>query len=317
MTPFQFRLAVLGLLLASGLAGAAGAAAPTPAPPLYRPSAQPPSSVADWLTRYTSIKPDTVVSVGDEYIVAVLSSAPADPANPKVLKLEIRGELTDPDAETARQLRSLFASLEINCADHTSHFIEVRTYAAANLKGAEQVSRPAEGWVPNPQGSYFEDIDKAVCQPGTPRPLVLAANQNAAPAPSHSAPTHERPAPALRPAQATDAPLPKAAAPTPKPAAEATPAPPKPKPAPAAPAARAGGAVQIAAGARPAKAQEALDALRKAEPGLMGGLSTRIEPVTRDGATLYRALVYGFAAPTTPASFCRQLSAAGRACLVR
>src|SRR5580658_4686446 len=81
---------------------------------LGRPSAQPISVVADWVSRYTNIPRETVVSIGDEYIVAVLSSRPLDPANPRLLRVEIRAEMTDPDSQTANLLRSLSATVDIN-----------------------------------------------------------------------------------------------------------------------------------------------------------------------------------------------------------
>src|SRR5579872_4497197 len=160
------------LALSIAQTGAAHAAQAVNAPPLYRPSAQTPAAVAGWLARYTTIAFDQVVSIGDEYIVAVLSSQPVDATHPGVLHLEIRAELTDPDSQAAKQMRSLSASLEINCAGHSSRFLEVRTFAGANLTGEEQVSRPNEGWVADPHGSYFEDIENATCSPGALRPLL-------------------------------------------------------------------------------------------------------------------------------------------------
>jgi hypothetical protein len=291
----------LGLALAIGASSAQVAlAAPVSDDGLVKPSSLPPATVADWLTRHTSIKLQTVVSVGDEYIVAVLSSRATNPARPKVLDLEIRAEMTDPTQESSKMLRSLSATLQVNCADHTSHFLEVRTFAGPNLTGAEQVSHPVEDWVPNPPGSYFEDIDAAVCTPNPPRPL-LAAKPSASRAPAAETATPPKPL-ALRPALTADA-------------APRTP----PRPAPAKPKAsdRAGGEAQIAAGASEAKAAEALAALKSAQPALMRGLGTRIEPIQRDGVAYYRALVFGFVPPSGAAGFCRQMTALGRACLVR
>jgi hypothetical protein len=298
--------------LALSLAGAglAHAAEPSNAPPLYRPSAQAPAAVAGWLARYTTIAFDQVVSIGDEYIVAVISSRPVDADHPAVLHLEIRAELTDPDSQAAKQMRSLTASLEMNCAGHSARFLEVHTFAGANLTGDEQTSHPTEGWVPNPRGSYFEDIESATCKPGSSRPLLPGkVVEAAATAPAAAAaPAPERAPPQLRPAFSADLPPPRApAAPSPKPA-------PPPRPSEAA---RPGGSAQIAAGASQAKAEAALAELRAAQPALMRGLSTRVEPVERAGVTLYRALVFGFSPPADPASFCRRLSAAGRACIPR
>jgi hypothetical protein len=284
--------------VSSGGARAADAAVP---PPLYRPGAQPPAAVANWLARYTNIAFDQVVSIGDEYIVAVLSSQPVDPAHPGVLHLEIRAELTDPDSQNAKLMRSLSASLEVNCATRSSRFLEVHTFSGANLTGAEQVTQPSEGWVSDPRGSYFEDIDNAACNAGTPRPLLPGKPSAAAPA------SVDRPAPQLRPAQSADASPPEAAAPAPHPARPAGPV----------STSRQGGSVQIAAGASQALAEAALAQLRAAQPGLMNGLSTRVERIERGGVAYYRALVFGFTPPDSAAGFCRRLTASGHACIVR
>jgi hypothetical protein len=307
-------LVVAGAAFAVMEAGAAAAAPSDAAPPsLARPSAQPREVVVNWLAQNTSIAPASVVSVGDEYIVAVLSAHPVDPAQPRVLSLEIRAEMTDPDSTTAALLRSLSATLDINCTDHTSHFIEVRTFAWPNLTGPEQVTRPVEGWAPNPRGSYFEDIDAAVCTPDGPRPRRVA---RADPRPLPARPERVLSAP-LRPALAPDDPpvVRHAAAAHPRPA---------PAPVPSAPTPRAqvlqtgpGGAAQIAAAASEAKAEAALAELKAVQPALTSGLSTRVERIDRGGVAYYRALVAGFSPPTTAASFCRQLAAAGRACIIR
>ncbi|HEX4183575.1 MAG TPA: hypothetical protein VHY34_09975, partial [Caulobacteraceae bacterium] len=245
----MFRRRALLIGLATGLvAGSAWAAVDDKPPPsLPKPSAQAPAVVAAWLTQHTSIAPASVVSVGDEYIVAVLSSRALDPAHPRVLHLEIRAEMTDPDSQAASVLRSMSATLEINCTEHTSHFIEVRTFALPNLMGAEQVNHPSEGWVSNPRGSYFEDIDAAVCTPNGPRPLASVHAE--APATPASIPADQTLSEPLRPSQAPDAPLPHAATPrTTRPA---------PVKAPQVEA-HSGGQAQIIAAPSEAKAQEAL-----------------------------------------------------------
>ena len=279
------------MLLVPTAAGAADAA-----PTLAKPAAQAPGVVAAWLAQHTSIAPATVVSVGDEYIVAVLSSRPIDASNPRQQRLEIRAEMTDPDSRIASLVRSLSATLEINCNDHTSHFVEVRTFAAPNLSGTEQVYHPTEGWVPDPRGSYFEDIDKAVCTPNAPRPLLAARAGPERPAEQ----TPALPA-ALRPALSPDAPA------TPR-AAAAVVAAGHPDHV-----SHAGGQAQIAAAASQAKAEAALVELRRALPALMNGRPTRIERIERNGTAYYRALVIG----PDAAGFCRQLAPVGRACIPR
>jgi hypothetical protein len=49
----------------------------------------------------------------------------------------------------------------------------------------------------------------------------------------------------------------------------------------------------------------------------MAGKSKRVEPLSRDGKTLYRGLINGFATRDAAQAFCNQLKAAGRNCLVR
>ena len=127
---------------------------------------------------------------------------------------------------------------------------------------------------------------------------VIAAAQAAPPS---------RPPLALRPALGVDAPPPKLAptrAPDPAP-----PAPPEPS--------HAGGEAQIVAAPSEALARQALAQLSAASPAAMNGLSTRVERIERGGKAYYRALVYGFAAPASAGSFCRQITATGRACITR
>lgn len=270
----------------------AAAKEPEAVPPLGAPTSQPPGVVTDWLGKYTAIDSASVVSVGDEYIVAVLSSRPVDPATPRLLRLEIRAEMTDPDSPTAGLLRSLSATLDVNCADHTSHFVEVRTFAGPNLTGAEQISHPTEGWVVDPHGSYFEDVDAAVCRPDTPRPLAAARSGGRQAGRERTLSTP------LRRSQAADAPRRNAMS-------HATPG------------GRGGGQAQIVAAPSQAKAEAALAELRTALPDAMSGLSSRIERIERNGVAYYRALVSGFTPPATAASFCRQIAAAGHACIAR
>jgi hypothetical protein len=49
----------------------------------------------------------------------------------------------------------------------------------------------------------------------------------------------------------------------------------------------------------------------------MSGKGKHFEPVTKDGKTLYRAAVTGFASKAQAQAFCAKLKAAGRACFVK
>jgi hypothetical protein len=138
------------------------------------------------------------------------------------------------------------------------------------------------------------------------------------------------PPPALRPALPTQAPAPKAAAappakvvaPPPKPvqtaAAKPEPAPPKPvaaKPSPAKAEPATGGAVvQIGAVTTTALAEKAWKDAVALAPAGKGKSITKID---KDGATLYRTAVTGFASRADAQAFCAKLKAAGKSCFVR
>jgi hypothetical protein len=125
----------------------------------------------------------------------------------------------------------------------------------------------------------------------------------------------------LKPA-ATPAPPPAAAAPV-KPATVATAAPPvaptAPPPAPvaAAPAASGGALVQIGAFSSNALADKGWQDIASAFPGPMAGKFKKVEPLAKDGSTLYRTSISGWADKASAQAFCAQLKAAGRACFVK
>jgi len=168
-------------------------------------------------------------------------------------------------------------------------------------------------------------------QPGPP---VVITPAPAAPAPSAATLPPAQPAgPALRPAQnpppvqpaaqppakaaAAPAPAPKAAAPAPKTAA--TP-PPKAveKPAETAAAAKPGAAaVQIGAVSSTSLADKTWSDAVALAPGLAAGKGKGVEKVEKDGKTLYRTSVTGFASKADAAAFCAKLKAAGKACFVK
>ena len=255
-------------------------------PSLAQPASQPPEVVSDWVEHNTNIPLASVVSVGDEYIVALLSSRRIDPANPRVLRLEMRAELTDPDSQSANILRSLSATVDVNCDNHAARFVQVRTFTGPNLTGVATTNNTADGWAADPRGSYLEDIEAAVCNPSARRPLQDAkAAAGRAKSPQ---------ALSLRPALSADAPSPRRAI-----------------------ASHPGSAAQIAAALSQAKAEQALAALRSDLPAQMNGLSVRVERIDRGGKAYYRALVFGFAPPADAASFCHELAASGRACITR
>jgi cell division septation protein DedD len=126
-----------------------------------------------------------------------------------------------------------------------------------------------------------------------------------------------KPAPATQVAQALRPQLP-AAPPAPK----AEPAPAKPAPvakAEPAPAKAAAGAfaVQIGALSSTALADKAWSEAVAVAPGLAAGKGKGIEKLSRNGGTLYRTTVTGFATRDDAQAFCGKLKAAGKACFVR
>lgn len=143
-------------------------------------------------------------------------------------------------------------------------------------------------------------------------PTVVAPPPKAAPtAPVTAAPTQIPPAkPSGAPKAAT--PAPKTAPVTPPPAKATTPA-----PAPAPKAAAGGAAVQIGAVSSQALADQAWNEAARVAPGLAAGKGKRVEAIQKDGATLYRTQVTGFASRADAQVFCDRLKAAGKNCFVK
>jgi hypothetical protein len=114
-----------------------------------------------------------------------------------------------------------------------------------------------------------------------------------------------------------------------RPAVPATPAPPQPKPAvpvapapkPAtptpAPAASGAAMVQIGAFSSRALADKGWNDAAAVSPGLAAGKGKQVEAVEKDGKTLFRTSVTGFASRADAAAFCDRLKAAGKACFVK
>lgn len=75
-----------------------------------------------------------------------------------------------------------------------------------------------------------------------------------------------------------------------------------------------GASVQIGAFSSAALANTQLAAVRGATPG---GSGVQVEPVERNGSTLYRGLVTGFASRAEAQAYCARLQQTARSCLVR
>jgi hypothetical protein len=156
-------------------------------------------------------------------------------------------------------------------------------------------------------------------------PVVLAPAPTApipAPAPLPAAPPAPKPAPL-----AAAPPAAKAPPPAPKPVAVASkPAPPKPAPPKtidaalaAAPKTTATGAavVQIGAFSSKALADKGWTDAAAIAPGAAAGKGKDVQKIDKDGSTLYRTAVTGFAGKAQATAFCDKLKAAGKSCFVR
>jgi hypothetical protein len=172
-------------------------------------------------------------------------------------------------------------------------------------------------------------------QPGAPAVVVtpMAPAAPAAPAPTLRpsipaqplAPPTPAPAPKAAtpppppPAAKAETPAPKAAPPAPAKPAAVKPAPPKPAPAKPAPVAKAAGvaAVQIGAFSSQALADKGWNDAAAIAPGHAAGKGKSVEKVEKDGHTLFRTQVTGFASRADATAFCAKLKAAGKACFVK
>jgi hypothetical protein len=120
----------------------------------------------------------------------------------------------------------------------------------------------------------------------------------------------------LAPTPAPKVAAPKAEAPAPKPPAPVAKAE-TPKPEAAKPAAGGGAVVQIGAVSSKALADQAWKDAVAVSPGLAAGKGKGVEPIEKNGGTLYRTSVTGFASKADAQAFCAKLQAAGKSCFVR
>lgn len=148
-------------------------------------------------------------------------------------------------------------------------------------------------------------------RPAPTSPVVVAE----APAQPAMRPTLPAAPPPAQKAAPAPAPAPVAKAPAPKAPEPKAPAPKAPAPAPVA---KSGGAVvQIGAVSSPALADKTWSEAVAAAPGLAAGKGKSVEKIERNGTTLYRTAVTGFASREDAAAFCNRLKAAGKSCFVR
>ncbi|OYX02710.1 MAG: sporulation protein [Caulobacter vibrioides] len=158
---------------------------------------------------------------------------------------------------------------------------------------------------PQPSATFAAPPETPLARPVAPTaatPVETASLSAAKPAPA--APTIESLATAA------------AQKPTPKPVqvAQAT-----PKPAAVTPAAVSTGAasVQIGALSSPALADKAWTEAVRLAPGLAAGKGKKVETVDKNGTTLYRTSVTGFATREAAKAFCEAIAASGKSCFVK
>ncbi|MDR7229264.1 hypothetical protein J2X45_000327 [Caulobacter sp. BE264] len=141
-----------------------------------------------------------------------------------------------------------------------------------------------------------ETASLPAAKPATPAPTIeslatAAATQKPAPKPVQLAQTAPKPVSAA-PVTAVSAP---------KPAATAT--------GPA--------SVQIGALSSPALADKAWTEAVRLAPGLAAGKGKKVETVDKNGTTLYRTSVTGFATREAAKAFCEAIAASGKSCFVK
>jgi hypothetical protein len=187
-----------------------------------------------------------------------------------------------------------------------------------------EAGQPAQAVPAQPQFTAPPEQPQARPQPAPP--VVIAPPAAAPTTPVQTVATLRPALPAAQapaPEPAPVAPAPKAAPPAPKaaatPAPKAAPAPPKPvataTPAPKATAGAAG--VQIGAFSSAALADKGWNDAVAVAPGPAAGKGKSVEKVEKDGHTLFRTTVTGFASKAEAAAFCGKLKAAGKACFVK
>lgn len=76
-------------------------------------------------------------------------------------------------------------------------------------------------------------------------------------------------------------------------------------------------AVQIGAFSSQALADKGWNDAAKLAPGAAAGKGKKVEAIQKDGATLYRTQVTGFASRADAQAFCAKLQAAGKSCFVK
>lgn len=172
---------------------------------------------------------------------------------------------------------------------------------------------------PQPSATFAAPPETPEARPVAPMPTApvqTAALPAAKPAPTVTQPATPaaKPAPTIESLATAATQKPVAAAPRPVQVAQATPAAAAPKPVAAA---SGPASVQIGALSSPALADKAWTEATRLAPGLAAGKGKKVEAVDKNGTTLYRTSVTGFASREAAKAFCEAISASGKSCFVK
>ena len=297
--------ASVGFAIAAALLTAVAAHAQSSAPPAF-PAFPPPgdaNTVVDWLKAQTTVPPETVIAFGPDFIFS-LSPMADNSGIVGVTRRTVREEVVSANFAATMRGRSSVQVLDFDCKRRRFKPVMISIYEGNNLQGKAERVALADQSTDDQPGTYMAEYVKAVCDPAFKYPLT---GQAAPPPPPIQAavlppPSAPPPPPAANPPLRPEQPIP------PYPPA---PPPPRKTAAYAAPAAPVSGVrVQIGAFATEALAKGAIASVGKGRAG-------ETEAVGSKGATLYRALLGGFASKAEADSYCKALAAAGHACIVR
>jgi cell division protein FtsN len=241
-------------------------------------------------------------------------------------------------------LLAIIAGIAFAYRGGARHKGEGPTMVGQSLDGMKSAPDPADQPVDPAKGLtiYHESPDASAAVPEyapapedpMPRaevpapapPTAVVPAPVTVPAPVSSAPVSAAPAPvvvAKPPPVQTVAPKPVVSAPAAAkpvvvaPKTEPAVAKPKPVDAVAKPAGSSSSVVQIGAFSSMAQAEAGWDTAAKSAGAAMSGKSRRIEPVEKDGQTLYRTSVVGFSSKADAQALCDKLKSAGKSCFVR
>jgi len=165
-----------------------------------------------------------------------------------------------------------------------------------------------------PSATFAAPPEEPQARPAVPLPS--APVQTAALPAAKPAPTAAQPAPTIESLATAANQKPAAAAPKPVQVAQAAPAPAAAAPKPVA-TASGPASVQIGALSSPALADKAWTDATRLAPGLAAGKGKKVEAIDKNGVTLYRTSVTGFASREAAKAFCEAISASGKSCFVK